>query len=1575
VNRAEQIADALTDAGDFDPREYLMSGETLPEALLAAGFKAKPSSNADGTNDHPGYERIDSIHGEDGPFEQGDTMWQVTIWDKDLAILRWFDYVPDPRGQVWGWKFPAQGGEQRMSHVQLQDMLSTLGESKVQEAEDFDAAAYWKEPQWPPTGFEQNGPKAIYGHQSKEPFTDAEGRKYRFNIHIYPEDRQYILTVYGRYFDSWHDFHQEIVKFDDDFDGYMEAIKKAISTQKPSSRSYPRLPDFEPFKYDGVRESEDEFDPREYLLRHERFDPAHYGFQMRNGDWTLSTKHPEGTTVTLKMGVKMGHYIGLRMEVSGQRIFGTVLKADWLQYHCKELVDAFKNAVESTPDWGEAQLAFMESIRKFQEQSDVQESEDFDPREYLMQRVADEDELRMRGAVKKEWGWEMTNAKDGANLAFFHVDPMWNMVLRSPDLLQIHRWSGYLSTLLPIADLYVWQPVRESEDFDAREYMMDLPRTPFSERKLGEYFCSDERRNVVVKKVEDRTISPGRVQVVWFKDKGYVQPSVPNGRPSHWTHWGMGDDVSTYPPPPEFDPKQVMVESVDDFDPREYMLADQGLADLRHWLETNGFQQSKTASHESWKRSFWYHNTNARAGRRDRSDYNIWEAPDKPGEWYFQRKDTTQSRRSGVREDIIQQFHGTPADILPICKKWVPNDRHAELRDPMQEAVSTMPLADILAKTEPMDYSGYTWEQAFKSIENNHVAADPAHWDKFLESVRQHGIRQPVEIERWGDKMRLWKGHHRVWAAHKLGIKDVPVKLSVREAEDLPAPADDFDARDYLVGSDERELEQALIARGFRRSEENYWTRTENVQAGASKSQRRYDHIVHKEGEGENSFWIYRRYGMDRHMGPGGHLDSKVSGDPYKVIDALETWDKQKALRQFIHQESEEPFDARSYLLSTKKYEGPPGKEFWVLFKEGEYQRAVKLYKFAAAQRFVHDKNLERDPSLILRVRRADDEAMDYVREPDGTYVVAGASDYRERFVDPEAPVAESEDENILQYALNTPVKPIGWIGVSPETKGKLASYLNTRRPFMADVIGDAQVFKRRSSLNGWPHLEAVPVYSDPRRTGMGALDPYHKPPVYTRKAIQVPESMADDIAKEAEKAEQPKSEEQAEAGNQKKGHIHLHGWEIGIENAKGSVRKSKDPENPWQVTMPAHYGYIKGTTGKDKDHLDVYIGEHPSALLAFVVNQKKKEGGFDEHKIMLGFQTKDEAIETYDAAFTGDLGPKLRDEVFSVTIDSLKAWIDKGDTKKPFKPLEESRAAFIARTLLEAEDFDARDYLLTTPSERFVIVAKNGNTGETMYYGRPTEHQYWVQAPNAAERFNSREAAMEVIAKFENPFVQMVVRQDRTMESEDFDPREYLMSEPTLDDMLRQDLKQLGFTLFKARTTEDSEEVWIADRGSVVHTVSQREDGGGWSYHRNTIPDYNFSTGPENMMRSLPRYVRESDEDFDAREYFASMDAVPLGRAVDISDDIWKDDNKLRRAFSWMTRIGAAPKFGTTSIHNYQTEQCEKLDAIKVYARQKGVMDVKWVRYRNGRILAYDVNKWVPVASLIYGNLVPNVR
>jgi hypothetical protein len=157
-------------------------------------------------------------------------------------------------------------------------------------------------------------------------------------------------------------------------------------------------------------------------------------------------------------------------------------------------------------------------------------------------------------------------------------------------------------------------------------------------------------------------------------------------------------------------------------------------------------------------------------------------------------------------------------------------------------------------------------------------------------------------------------------------------------------------------------------------------------------------------------------------------------------------------------------------------------------------------------------------------------------------------------------------------------------------------------------------------------------------------------------------------IATERKKVEEPASEEQAEAGNYRKGHVKLHGLDISIENAKGSTRSGTSPDGKtWEVQLAHDYGYIRTTEASDGDSVDVFIGGSPDTELVFVVNQiDPKTKRFDEFKCMLGFNTQAEAEEAYLANY--EKGWKGKGEVVALTVPQFKWWLQHGNMSKPVK-------------------------------------------------------------------------------------------------------------------------------------------------------------------------------------------------------------------------------------------------------------------------------------------------------------------
>lgn len=144
-------------------------------------------------------------------------------------------------------------------------------------------------------------------------------------------------------------------------------------------------------------------------------------------------------------------------------------------------------------------------------------------------------------------------------------------------------------------------------------------------------------------------------------------------------------------------------------------------------------------------------------------------------------------------------------------------------------------------------------------------------------------------------------------------------------------------------------------------------------------------------------------------------------------------------------------------------------------------------------------------------------------------------------------------------------------------------------------------------------------------------------------------------------------TEAQKSAGNYKKGHINIGGFDITIENPKGSERSGVDANGqPWSVTMNNSYGYIRGTEGVDGDHIDVFLSDNPADGKVYVIDQMNEDGSFDEHKVMYNFPSEEVAREAYLANYSP--GWQGLGAISEVSKDEFKKWIDSSRRKtKPF--------------------------------------------------------------------------------------------------------------------------------------------------------------------------------------------------------------------------------------------------------------------------------------------------------------------
>ena len=147
-------------------------------------------------------------------------------------------------------------------------------------------------------------------------------------------------------------------------------------------------------------------------------------------------------------------------------------------------------------------------------------------------------------------------------------------------------------------------------------------------------------------------------------------------------------------------------------------------------------------------------------------------------------------------------------------------------------------------------------------------------------------------------------------------------------------------------------------------------------------------------------------------------------------------------------------------------------------------------------------------------------------------------------------------------------------------------------------------------------------------------------------------------------------TEGQKIAGNYRKGHARVHGLDITIENPAGSSRSGIGADGKrWTSRLPNHYGYIRGTAGADGDHVDVYLGPHLKSPNVFVIDQHEMGGGnFDEHKCMLGFGSKKQAVSAYARAFSDGKGHRRIGHVEPMSVERFKEWLRAGNARFPAK-------------------------------------------------------------------------------------------------------------------------------------------------------------------------------------------------------------------------------------------------------------------------------------------------------------------
>lgn len=141
-------------------------------------------------------------------------------------------------------------------------------------------------------------------------------------------------------------------------------------------------------------------------------------------------------------------------------------------------------------------------------------------------------------------------------------------------------------------------------------------------------------------------------------------------------------------------------------------------------------------------------------------------------------------------------------------------------------------------------------------------------------------------------------------------------------------------------------------------------------------------------------------------------------------------------------------------------------------------------------------------------------------------------------------------------------------------------------------------------------------------------------------------------------------------SGHKLQGRTKLYGMDISIENKKGSYRSGVDKDgHKWKVKMYNDYGYIRGTVGTDKDHLDCYVGSDKDAKKVYVIHQNDPTTHeYDEDKCMLYFSSADEAKKAYMKQYDR---PGFYGSMSIMTIDEFKTFIFSHKGEKVLKSFD----------------------------------------------------------------------------------------------------------------------------------------------------------------------------------------------------------------------------------------------------------------------------------------------------------------
>ena len=374
------------------------------------------------------------------------------------------------------------------------------------------------------------------------------------------------------------------------------------------------------------------------------------------------------------------------------------------------------------------------------------------------------------------------------------------------------------------------------------------------------------------------------------------------------------------------------------------------------------------------------------------------------------------------------------------------------------------------------------------------------------------------------------------------------------------------------------------------------------------------------------------------------------------------------------------------YLLGNPGFDETQAKEFMSLLKEQGYDGIIHYNNVWSVENSNIDSGevIVFNNSSIIPVENATDDikdAEDDAKDPSeklASAIESGNKTAVEKAKEEIRESLKSTDEDILRIALSDAPKKMSEF--DKVMKSLVEDELSSRGIKVFNSLDNVQkgdvVVVENEGESGQITIDKVQGNSVSFTTEDG--DVFEDVPLKTIKEhfkVMFRNSLQSSIeAAEAETDTNP-TDGQKEAGNYKKGHVKVAGFNISIEQPRGSVRSGTDANGKkWSVTMNNTYGYMTDNVGVDGDHLDVFLSNDIDSWdqqNVYVVDQYNLDGTFDEHKVMLGFNDKDEATDAYFSNYDSSWRTSKRKIITStVPMDIFKKWIESSNRKT--KPIAE---------------------------------------------------------------------------------------------------------------------------------------------------------------------------------------------------------------------------------------------------------------------------------------------------------------